>query len=190
MIQIADVFAVSLSDEERYENAVSEHPAEKRASFVDNTVNKALVLNRDCVISASPLGENLNAAHGPNIIAGCRARLIAIYFTREPITVVDSTGTYTNILINSLVFSRTIKTGNALAFKINFKQLDVLENERSVIEVAIPRAQNKVIRGVKSSNKPDPAPASTADIDPLRTTTNYVAKPLIGRNFVSDKPNN
>jgi hypothetical protein len=173
VIQIADVFALSVSDEERYENDVSEHPAESGSNFVDNSVAKALVINRDCIISATPLGENLNAAFGPDIVTGCKKRLIALRNAREPIPVVDSTGRYENMQIMSIVFSRTIKTGDALAFKISFKQLDVITNERTVIQVAIPRAQVKNKKDTKTSKAAtDPKPPEP-DIDPLRVGTEY-----------------
>jgi hypothetical protein len=173
MIQIDDVFALSLTDEEKYESDASEHPAESGADFVDNKVNKALAITRDCIISGTPIGPNLNSAHGPDIVEGCRKRLIAIDASREPITVRDSTGVYENMEITSLVFSRSIKTGNALTFKIAFKRLVVITNERSVIQVAIPRAQVKAPKGLKTSAKPDPKPAER-DIDPLRRVSNYL----------------
>ncbi len=192
MIQIGDVFAVSLSEEERYENDVSDHPAERGPSFIDNSVSKALVINRDCTISADTsldvFDENRNAAFGPNIIEGCRARLIAIRETREPISVRDSTGTYVNMEVMSLVFSRTVKTGKTLAFKISFKQLDVITNERSVVQVAIPRAQKKSLQGLKISKKPDPPPP-TKDIDPLRPVSNGVSNFIVGHNIVNPEPN-
>lgn len=185
MIQIADVFALSTSDEERYENDVSEHPAEKGSNFVDNTVAKSETLSRDCTISATPLGENLNAAFGPDIVKGCRARLRAIRNTREPITVRDSTGVYVNMLITSLVFTRTIKTGDALVFKIGFKSLEVIENERSVVKVAIPRVQAKINKGPKVSAKPDPPPPAK-DVDPLRNVSNFISRGVSGSNVVHE----
>jgi hypothetical protein len=97
----------------------------------------------------------------------------------------DSTGTYPNMLITSLVFSRTIKTGDALTFKIGFKSLEVLENDRSVIKVAIPRVQNKVNKGPKISAKPNP-PAPARDIDPLRSVSNFVSRAATGSNVVSN----
>ncbi len=139
------------------------------------------MITRDCLISATPLGPNLNVAFGPNIVEGCRARLIAIRGTREPITVIDSTGTYTDMELTSLVFSRTVKTGDALAFKVSFKQLDVVTNERSVIEVAIPRAQAPVVKGTKTSKTADPPPPPDKRSS-LHKLSNY-----LGHKFTSDK---
>jgi hypothetical protein len=184
VIQIADVFALSVSDEERYENDVSEHPAESSSNFVDNSVAKALVINRDCIISASPLGENLNAAFGPDIVTGCKKRLIALRNAREPVLVVDSTGRYENMQIMSIVFSRTIKTGDALAFKISLKQLDVITNERTVIQVAIPRAQAKNKKDTKTSKSATEPKPPEDKRSRLRRVVNY-----LGVDGVSNQPN-
>lgn len=187
MIQIGDVFATVITEEDKYDADVTEHPAEKGSDFSDMVINKALVVTRDCVISATPLGVNRNAAFGPNIVAGCKARLIAMRALREPITVVDIEGTFTNLLVSNLTFTKSIKTGEALAFKITFKQLEVIENERSVIEVAIPRAQAPRKKGAKSSESP--GAHETDDIDPLRKAANYIGKKINGKNFISDQPN-
>lgn len=174
MIQIADVFALATSQEEQYAADITDHPAEVGSNFADNQVNKPVDLTRDCIISATPLGANRNAAFGPNIVAGCKARLIALRDTREPVTVIEPDATYENMMIESVVFTRSIKTGDALAFKIKFKQFDVQTNERVVIEVAIPRAQGTNTKGSKSSKKPDPASTAAEDKrSRLRRVANY-----------------
>src|ERR1051325_3512863 len=98
MIQIGDVFALATSQEEQYDADVTDHPAEVGSNFSDNQVNKALVITRDCVISQTPLGVNRNAAFGPNIVAGCKARLLALREPREPITVIEPDATYENMM--------------------------------------------------------------------------------------------
>lgn len=182
MIQIGDVFAMSISDTEKYDSDTADHPTESSSSFVDNKITKPLVIDRDCIISAAPLGTNPNAKFGPDIIQGCRARLIAIDATREPITVIDSTGTYLNMEITSLVFNRTIKTGDALAFKISFKRLDIRINQRSVVKVAIPRAAAPVKKAAKTSGTPNPPPPEK-DIDPLRKVGDFISNGVGRGNF-------
>jgi hypothetical protein len=77
-------------------------------------------------------------------------------------------------MVEGLTFSRTVKTGDALAFKIKLKQLDIETNERAVIEVAIPRAQAVNTKGSKSSKKPDPASSGAEDKrSRLRRVANY-----------------
>ena len=177
MIRIGDVTAdIALSEDHKYENDVTSHPAEKGSNFTDNVIQKPLAISLDCIISATPMGENLNAAFGPDIVTGCRLRLQAINDQREPITVVTSHGTFPHMLIESLTFSRTIKTGEALAFKIAVKDFRIVENERTVIRVALPRAQADVKRGAKSSKAPpDNTPAKAEDKrSKLRKVARYI----------------
>lgn len=181
MIQIGDVFALASTQEEKYEAEITEQPVESGSNFADNQINKALVITRECVISATPLGENLNAKFGPNIVAGCKARLIALRDTKEPFTVVEPDMSYPNMTVESVVFSRTIKTGNALAFKIQLKQITIVTNDRQVIDVALPRAQDVKKRGDKTSKEPDPPPAEDKR-SRLRRVANYFG-------FKNTKPN-
>ncbi len=176
---IADVNVdVCLSVEHSYENEVTSHPVESGADVTDNVVAKSLVINLDCIISATPLGLAPNTIFGPNIVTGTRDRLIAIDVAKQPITVVDSYGTFTNMVLEKIIFSKTTKTGDALAFKASFKELIIITNDRTVIQVAIPRAQAVVARGAKSSKSPPtpPVPAKAADRrSGLRRVINHVA---------------
>lgn len=173
---IADVTVdVCLSVEHSYENDVTSHPVEKGSELTDNVIAKPLLISLDCIVSGSPIGAQTNSAFGPNIVNGVRARLITLRGAGETITVVDSHGTFPNMVIEKITFSKSVKTGDSLAFKISFKEILIVTNERTVIQVAIPRAQAPVSRGAKSSKSPPdpPVPAKVDDrLTPLHRLTN------------------
>jgi len=106
---------------------------------------------------------------------------------REPITVVDTFGRFDNMQIENLTFSRTAKNGEALAFKISFKQLIIITNNRTIVQVSIPGAQGKQVKGSKNSKQPPDPPIAEKTEDRRsreRRVLNYLAP-----GFVSNKPN-
>lgn len=185
---IADVTVdCTLSVDHKYANEVSSHPAESGADFTDNSANKPLEISLDCIISNTPVGLAPNASFGPNIVEGVQGRLVELNLLREPITVVDTFGRFDNMQIENLTFSRTSKNGEALAFKISFKQLIIITNSRTIVQVSIPNAQGKQVKGSKNSKQPPDPPISEKTED-LRTGVRRIAN-LYAPGFISNKPN-
>ncbi len=181
------IIDVIISEEHSYENDVTSHPVESGSDVTDNVINKPLKISLDCLISATPLRKSGVIVQGEatrtaNPTQAARARLIAINVAREPITVNDSQGSFPNMVLEKLMFTQTSKIGDALAFKASFKELKIIENERTIIQVAIPRAQAVVKLNTKSGTQPPKNPPD--DRDPLRKLAGIV-KP----GFISALPN-
>lgn len=175
--RIDDVICTALSEEHTYETDVTEHPVESGSDVTDNAINKPLTISLDCIISGTPLNApdtavlNTTVATANPVVAA-QARLIQINNTREPITVIDSQGTFPEMVLEKLVFTKTIKTGEALAFKASFKALRIIDNERTVVQVAIPRVQSAVKSGTKASKNPPDNPPPPDKRSALRRVAN------------------
>lgn len=170
MVKIDDIVVdVALAEEHTFENEVTSHPVETGSDVTDNSIVKPDSISLDCVISNTPLsttGRTVNDQVVPSSSPAdeARAKLLALRLSREPVTVVDSLGTWPDMVLEHLSIPRSAKTGDALAFKVIFKKLVIVTNERATIPVAIPRAQSKVKRGTKpSKSPPDNSPPKAAE---------------------------
>lgn len=178
---IGDVLIdVILSEEHTYDSDVTSHPVETGASITDNVVDKPLIISLDCIISATPFGATQplgGSLFAVSIADVAQDRLIALKATREPVTVEDSQGSFPNMIVEKLTFTRSAKTGRACAFKCTLKELRLVDNERVLIPVEIPRAQALVKRGAKSSKSP-PDPPITKKIEDNRDPAKKVVTVL------------
>lgn len=160
------VLDVNITEEHQFENEVTEHPVEKGSSISDNIRVKPDVVSMESIVSDSPLGEiaklRSQGSNDVNTISPTEealAILKAIRKAREPVTIVTSLGTYTNMLMVSLTVPRDSKSGAALQFRTSFKQLDVVTNQRTTVRVAVPIASKKKTLGNKPSKEVTISPA-------------------------------
>lgn len=170
MVKIDDILVdVAVSEEHTFENEVTSHPVETGSDVTDNSIVKPDSITLDCIISNTPLVSSGREVNDLVLLSGspadeARAKLLALRKSREPITVIDSLGTWTEMVLEHLSIPRSAKTGDALAFKATFKQLVIVTNERATIPVAIPRAESKVKRGTRpSKSPPDNSPPAAAE---------------------------
>jgi hypothetical protein len=170
MVKIDDIVVdIAISEDHTFENEVTSHPVETGSDVTDNSIVKPDAITLDCIISNTPLtttGREVNdqvlASSSPADEA--RAKLLALRQSREPITVIDSLGTWTDMVLEHLSIPRSSRTGDALAFKATFKKLVIVTNERATVPVAIPRAESKIKRGTRpSKSPPENSPPAAAE---------------------------
>lgn len=188
MIQIDDiVIDIASSEDHNFQNEITDHPVETGSNVTDNAIEKPIQIVINGLVSDYPLGTNAAGFVAPNgdlptaSDTGTQsqtvlAKLLALKSSREPITVIDSLGTWTNMVLESLSVPRTPKTGYALEFRATFKQLVLVTNDRTVVPVSLPRAAAPTTLGHQTSPQPptnNPSSSAENDRSGLHQLLNY-----------------
>lgn len=168
MIQIDDLIVdIAINEEHSFENEVTDHPVESGGNVTDNTIDKPLQITIHGLVSNTPLKQTgllFATEENPLPADTARDKLLALKKSRKPITVVDSLGTWPNMVLEKLAIPRNAKTGDALEFTASFKELVIGTNERTVVAVSLPRAAALQKLGHRSTKQPpDPPPSTTTE---------------------------
>ena len=160
------IIDLATSEDHSFDSEVTDHPVETGADITDNIQAKPIQVTLDCIVSDTPIGAIAAARNSldPNQplfvpSSDCYAHMIAIRDARQPVTIVTSLGTFTNMAMTSLSVPRSAQNGESLHFKAAFKQITFVTNLRTTIRVAVPRAATKKDLG----NKPT-TPNATAKV--------------------------
>jgi hypothetical protein len=62
---------------------------------------------------------------------------------------VDSLGTHENMMLLTLGIPRRVEDGEALRFRVTFRVAEFVENERTLVRIAVPQQAKKVNKGAK-----------------------------------------
>lgn len=161
MILVAG-FAIdaSVTEDHTARNEVTDNPVESGAVMTDHVRRMPATLTLECIVSDSPLGQ-VEALRGEGTVPSvdARAHLESLLANPEPFTVVTSIRTYENMVIESLSEPRRAGIGHAMRFTATLRQITIVTNERTTVQVAVPRAAKKVNRGHRAAKKaPTQAP--------------------------------
>lgn len=142
----------SLSEDHTFDNEITEYPIEDGSVITDHVRRKPTQVVIEGLVSDTPL-ETIAALReaGTKPSADALQELLGISDDGEPVTIETSLQTYTQMMLLSLVIPRDSMTVNSLRFRATFKEILLVTNERTTVEVSIPRAQNKANKGNKPS---------------------------------------
>jgi len=161
---------------------VTSHPVEQGADLTDHILNLPIVVTMECLVSNTPIGLVANARSSGSLPSEDAYGLMKkIRTDREPVTIESELGIFENMALRdlSLPFSADEGTGTvargtddaritgALKFRATFVQVEVVTNDRTTVEVSVPRAQKKVNRG----NKPSPPAGQDGVPNPSKTAS-------------------
>jgi hypothetical protein len=160
------VLDASITESHVGEVEVTEHPVEKGAAISDHSRPRPDLLTIEGLVSNTPLNltqaQRAGAAQGteqaiqgqPGYAEAAYAILRDLRETGKLITVVTALRTYDNMVMVQLTVPRSAKTGEALRFTAQFKQVRVVQNKVTTITVAKePKARGKTSTG-KQVGKP------------------------------------
>lgn len=139
----------AMTEEPTFSSDITKFPTEKRGSYSDNIQRKPIQFKFEGLISDTPIGAialdpSRQALTGNDIPSKfAYAFFLSIHNAGEPVTIETSFGKFDDMALASLVPTKDQKTGKALKFTANFEQLQVLENKRTTVAVAVPRAAGK-----------------------------------------------
>lgn len=113
---------------------VTRQPVESGSDRTDHVRNDPVVVNVDCRISDTPLGNVAALRTGIPSEEG-RAKLVAVFAAREPVTLETSVETFDRMALSTLTEPRDAKTGGMLSFRATFTEIVIVTNERSFVPV-------------------------------------------------------
>jgi hypothetical protein len=166
------VLDVAVSEEHAFDSEVTSHPVEQGADISDHVLARPINVSIEGVVSDTPIGAAATARGDTTLPSSdAFARLIAIRNAREPVIIETSLQVFRNMVLQSLQVPRSSSTGDALRFRATFVQVQLVVNERTVVEVAVPVAAKKKNLG----NKAAPA-VDAADVAPKTQELRSVLK--------------
>lgn len=148
MLKIADyVIDVELSATPTFENEATSYPTEAGVDFTDHVRSLPTGLNVEGIVSDTPVDSFVvtqreidGETGGETPSRSAYTRLLEIHQRKEPVTVTCSLGTFDDMVM--LTFEPK-RVGGSIQFTASFRFLNIIENERTMVRVAVPRAANK-----------------------------------------------
>lgn len=142
---------VTTSEDHTFDAVVTDYPVEKGSDKSDHIQNKQPVVTMEGVVTDTPLAAMIleRLAAGDKVPGAQRgtlpsvdalAKLLEVREARQPVTITTSLKTFENMALTQLQLPRMSGEGRALRFSATFRQMDIVENERTTIKVktAIP----------------------------------------------------
>lgn len=158
MITIAG-FAIdaALRLEPAFEADVTELPVERGGAITDHVRARPITVTIEGVVSDTPLpGVAELREEGSLPSADARIRLFEIWNAREPVTIETENATYADMVMQSFHVPEDGTTGDACHFTATFKQVRLVTNSRTSVQVSTPRAAKKINRGTVPSTPVQP----------------------------------
>lgn len=149
------VIDVELKATPTFENEATSYPVERDVEFTDHVREIPTGLDVEGIVSDTPVNSFVTlqreidgvmidpdtgelGGQGPSRDA--YQRLLAIHRSKEPVTVNCSLGAFDDMVMLTFAPERV---GGSIHFTATFRFLRIIENERSIVHVAVPRAANK-----------------------------------------------
>lgn len=193
-----------LNEDRSVECDITDHPVEKGVSITDHARVRPRMITMDCLVSDTPVGAladrrgiELETSQGGAALSSgptgdfvpsdvARNWLESLQRARKTVLVstewTRANGSlgyiaYDNMMIQSIGETITPDTGDSATFKVTFKQVVFVTNNRTTVQVAVPRAKKKNDKG----NKPN-KDATTPERRKSWAATSYDA----GASFYKD----
>ncbi len=153
-----------LVGEPHYVNEITRYPIESAGGLspaqliADHAQEQPVTLTVEGVVSDTPLGavalirEIDGEVGGTAATDSAHARLVEIWRNKEPVTVRVWLGIFDNMVMESYTPRRE---GGSIRFTAEFSTATIIENERTVTVVAVPRAKKKERRRHVPTNLKD-----------------------------------
>jgi hypothetical protein len=137
------------------ESEITEFPRESGGNVSDNIRPKPVVVTMECIVSDTPLDPVIRFRKDGQVPTDdAYALLKSIRQDRRVVEIVTSLDTYANMGLETLSIPRASGRGDELRFTATFKQVQIVENRRTV-RVAVPGAvAPRVFQVVLSKDTP------------------------------------
>lgn len=133
-VSIAGIEFDALIDESRTLSAdAPEYPVETGFTVSDSIILKPETLDMTLYLTDSPVTWKRRFGGGPGRVQSVIKRLEDAYFGKEPVTVVTTDKTYTNMAIVSISISKTLESGYAREIPISLKEIRVTKSSTTTI---------------------------------------------------------
>jgi hypothetical protein len=168
MITVDDyVIDAALREGHTLDNQVTTHPIEKGAITTDHSYEMPDEITFDCVVSDHPIAavavSRGSEVDGLTPSGEAYERLRFIRKRGTPVTVTSSLGVHENMMLVRLSIPRSADDGESLRFSFTFRKAEFVENERTVVRIAVPQQAKRVNRGAKPAKTPPETPPAPAE---------------------------
>lgn len=156
----------AVAEDHQFDNEVTDNPIERGGVTTDHTYKNPDVLAYDCVVTDHPLGpmRDIRDPAGAVPSEDAYQRLTFIRDRGTAVVIVDSLGVHTDMMLTKLGIPRRAADGEALRFRVEFKKATFVENQLTLVRVAVPQQAKRVNRGNKpAKTPPDTPPAEKSE---------------------------
>lgn len=119
----------------------SKYPVERGTSTTDHVKVDEPVLDLECVVSDTPMGEvalHSTRAGVVGISSQTLDRLDAIQIAAQPVVVECSLGRFDGMTMTNMAVTRDVKSRRGLKFNVTFERIRVEDNNRTTIRSRVP----------------------------------------------------
>lgn len=146
------VYDASIKEEHERKSETTKFPVESGGDGSDNVRLLNNIIQITGVVSDTPMGEveairNLDFGSSDKPSEEAKARLIALQAARRSTTIVTAGGVYEDVVMTSFVEHKGAEFTGGLFFDCTFEQRRVVTNERTTVQVAVPRAAKRTDKG-------------------------------------------
>lgn len=149
-------FDLAVSAETSYESELTEHPIEAGSTVGDHIIDKPATLTLECVVSDTPTGEIANhptrqaaGADAPLVSEAAWQKLLEIRAAKRAVVIETGRRTYESMVIIALSDRDDADSAGGLQFTVTFERLEVVQNKRVTVRVAVPNVKGKANLGTK-----------------------------------------
>ena len=126
-------FDALLNESRAYNSDVPEYAVEAGYSVSDNISNKPMTLEMTGYITNTPVTWD---NHGTGRVASVVAQLENLYHSKQLVTIVTSTDTYTNMAITSLTVPKDETNKTSREVRMSFKKVIIVSSQTTTIPAA------------------------------------------------------
>lgn len=126
-------FDALISESRTLEATVPEYSVETGFSVSDSIILSPEKLEMTLFVTNTPVTWYRRHGASQNRMDSVVKRLEELYFGREPVTIVTSDATYTNMAIESMTISKSLEVGYAREIPISFKKIRVTTAKTTTI---------------------------------------------------------
>ena len=133
-VGINDVSFDALIDESgTYSADVPTYPTEAGFDVSDTIILKARTLSMTLFLTNTPVTWRERHGSNPSRVQDVIEQLKALYFAKQPVTVVTTDETFQNMAIVSIELSKNKETGTSREIPISFQEIRVTESRTTTI---------------------------------------------------------
>ena len=126
-------FDALIDESKTYDADVPAYPVEQGFEVSDTIILKPLILSMTLYLTNTPVTWRARHGSSPSRVLDVLKQLEALYFSKQPVTVVTSERTYTNMAIQSFELKKSLETGSSREIPITFQEIRVTEMAMTTI---------------------------------------------------------
>jgi hypothetical protein len=156
-------FDALIDESKTLEADVPAYPVEKGFEVSDSIILKPVSLFMTLFLTNTPVTHRARHGSSPSRVQDVIKRLEALYFTKEPVTVVTSERTYANMAITSIELKKTLETGTSREIPIMFQEIRITEAATTTIPDSYGKSGATGTNAGTASVTSRPAPPAASD---------------------------